>query len=76
MRNISQICFFFFDRLDRAGDPIITHNTKNTGDKAKERKKEPKWTGKNMWKLGLIFLGGYAVISTGALVYIWGKLYV
>ncbi|XP_064603114.1 mitochondrial import inner membrane translocase subunit TIM50-like [Liolophura sinensis] len=25
-----------------------------------------------MWKLGLIFLGGYTVISTGALVYIWG----
>ena len=35
--------------------------------------KSGRWTGKNAWKLGLLFLGGWSVMSGGMLIYIWGE---
>ena len=36
-------------------------------------KKSGRWTGKNAWKLGLVFLSGWSVVSGGMLIYIWGE---
>ncbi|XP_025105179.1 mitochondrial import inner membrane translocase subunit TIM50-like [Pomacea canaliculata] len=36
-------------------------------------KKGGKWTGKNAWKLGLAFLGGWCLLSGGFLIYAWGS---
>lgn len=38
-------------------------------------KKGGKWTGKNAWKLGLAFLGGWCLLSGGFLIYAWGRYF-
>ncbi|XP_041352373.1 mitochondrial import inner membrane translocase subunit TIM50-C-like [Gigantopelta aegis] len=35
--------------------------------------KESKWTGKNAWRLGLVLMSGWSIISGGMMLYIWGS---
>ncbi|XP_074658991.1 mitochondrial import inner membrane translocase subunit TIM50-C-like [Tubulanus polymorphus] len=43
-------------------------------DETKEKEKpSSKWTGKNAWKLGLVFMGGGAVVVGGMILYEWGS---
>ena len=48
-------------------------SAKDQGSEKGSEKKSGRWTGKNAWKLGLIFLSGWSVMSGGMLIYIWGE---
>lgn len=41
----------------------------SSGDK---KEKDSKWSGRNAWKYGLLLLGGWATVTTGVLINIWG----
>lgn len=63
-----------------AADKAATDESNNSGDNKDEQdqKKEEKksrfagFTGKNAWKLGIIFLGGMSVFASGSLLILWG----
>ncbi|XP_029637914.1 mitochondrial import inner membrane translocase subunit TIM50 isoform X2 [Octopus sinensis] len=47
-----------------------TEQSSSSSGSKKER--SSRWTGKNAWKLGLLLLGGWATLTTGVLISIWG----
>lgn len=59
-----------------ASRPTDDKTTEDGDASAKDQgseKKSGRWTGKNAWKLGLVFLSGWSVVSGGMLIYIWGE---
>ena len=63
------------DEILKAKTVAEKENDTSSNDKEKDSKgsKDSKWTGKNAWRLGLLLLGGWSVISGGMILYIWGK---
>ena len=57
----------------RPGDDKATGSGDSQSQKQQSEKKSGRWTGKNAWKLGLVFLGGWSFVCGGMLVYAWGE---
>ncbi|KAL5008938.1 hypothetical protein ScPMuIL_014519 [Solemya velum] len=49
------------------------NNKQQSSESEGSDKKDSKWTGKNAWKMGLIFLSGWSVLTAAGMLYIWGS---
>ncbi|XP_070182115.1 mitochondrial import inner membrane translocase subunit TIM50-like isoform X1 [Littorina saxatilis] len=56
----------------KAADDKKTDSGDRSGKDEGSEQKSGRWTGKNAWKLGLVFLSGWSVMSGGMLIYTWG----
>lgn len=48
------------------------HKKQDSSESDGANKKESRWTGKNAWKMGLIFMSGWSVLTAAGMLYIWG----
>ena len=66
----------FTQTLKTEGDSSETqplHATTSEGkEEGKDKKKNPRWTGKNAWKLGLVGLCSSGIMMGGVLLTEWG----
>ncbi|XP_050404831.1 mitochondrial import inner membrane translocase subunit TIM50-C [Patella vulgata] len=60
------------DEVDKNKENNQVNEIKNTEQDGKRSSKWSKYTGKNAWKLGITFLGGYIILMSGFVYYTWG----
>ncbi|CAH1791266.1 unnamed protein product, partial [Owenia fusiformis] len=48
-------------------------NDEKQSKKGSKGKRFENWTGKNAWKLGLVFMSGWSIMTGGYMFYLWGS---